>query len=330
MSLKNKKVLFFTAQLFNYPSLIKEEMERQGAIVHMYDERNHPSSVEKILLRKLPALMNKRTWQFYSKVSQKEKSFSPDYIFFVSPEAVNPKALELLRDTFPTSTFVLYMWDSVKNKHADHIIEYFDLKYSFDSEDCKQYSMKFRPLFYANAFDKNSIKSNFKYDFSFIGTVHSDRAKILMNIKNYCDQNNMTYYFYLYVPGHLLLLLRKLFNPSLRKWDKKYVHTESIDKDKVALISSETRCIIDINHPNQTGLTMRTIEMLGLQRKILTTNQNIKSYDFYCPEDQIVIDRNHIELDKNMVYEEFKETPSGIYKHYCLSEWIKEIFNEEQ
>ena len=326
MNLEGKKILFFTAQLFNYPALMKGELEKKGATVHMYDERNNPTSIEKILLRKLPFLMSKRTQSFYEKVADNELSFNPDYIFFVSPEAVTPKALQMLKRRFPKSRFILYMWDSVKNKHADKIIKYFDKTYSFDTEDCKKYAMKFRPLFFANDFKKEIERENYQYDFSFIGTVHSDRARILMDIKNFCDKNDLTYFFYLYVPGKLLLTLRRIFNPSLRKWDKSYIHTEPIAKEKVAHISSETKCIIDINHPDQTGLTMRTIEMLGLQRKICTTNKNIVNYDFYYPEDQIVIDRDLISMDKKMINEKYKPTPKEIYDHYSLSAWVNDIF----
>ena len=50
--MKGKRVLLFAPRFFGYENYIKEEIERQGGVVRLYDERNHPSAVEKILIRK--------------------------------------------------------------------------------------------------------------------------------------------------------------------------------------------------------------------------------------------------------------------------------------
>lgn len=329
-NLNGKHVLLFTSQLFNYHNLIKAQIESEGAIVHLYDERNYPSSVEKILLRKAHFLMVRKVNRYYAEVAEKEKPFKPDYIFFVSPEAVTPTAMKMLRRAYPQSEFILYMWDSVQNKSVQGILKYFDKKFSFDPNDSKQYGMKLRPLFFASTFSPNEErKTDFKYDVSFIGTVHSDRAEILHEVKEYCDKHGMSYYFYLFVPGKFLLFLRMIFTPGLRRWERSYVHTKPITKEKAAEISSETRCVIDINHPHQTGLTMRTIEMLGLKRKLMTTNKNINQYDFYRPEDQIVIDRRNVKIDVDKLKQKYVDIPDDIYRKYSLRSWVREIFELE-
>jgi len=330
-TLQGKRVLLITSILFNYHNLIKKTIEDLGAEVHLYDERNNPSSVEKILIRKARFLMNGRTNRYYDSVCKKEKDFNPDYILFVSPEAVTKESISRMRQTFKRSTFILYMWDSVKNKHAQNIVSLFDSRFSFDPNDCKQYNMVLRPLFFLPDFQKNDNADNqeFEYDISFIGTVHSDRAKILLDVKNFCDREKLNYYFYLFIPGKLLYILRMLTDRSLRKWDKAYIHIDSISKEEVVRISSRTRCIIDINHPNQTGLTMRTIEMLGLNRKLATTNTNIRSYDFYRPENQIVIDRRHLSLSREMIRKDYVTIPENIYKRYSAEYWAKELFGLE-
>ena len=328
--LRGKRVLLFTSVLFNYHTQIKHSIEELGAEVHLYDERNDPSSIQKILIRKARFLMNHRTRTYYQSVAEKEKSFDPDYVLFVSPEAVTKEALQILKRTYKRSTFILYMWDSVKNKHIQGILDQFDYKYTFDSEDCENYQMIFRPLFFSPDFNNTISETEYVYDMSFIGTVHSDRAKILLEIKEYCDSQDLNYYFYLFIPGRLLYYLRMLTDKYLRKWDKQYIHTETIGKDEVARISSRTRCIIDINHPKQTGLTMRTIEMLGLNRKLATTNKNIRAYDFYRPENQIVIDRNNLTLSKEMIRKDYVLIPDEIYRKYSVNYWVKEIFDLER
>lgn len=331
-NLQGKKVLIFTSVLFNYHTQIKNSIEESGAEVHLYDERNNPSSVEKILIRKARFFVSNRTNAYYRQVTEKERTFNPDYILFVSPEAVTGESLRILRNAFKTSIFILYLWDSVKNKHIDGILKFFDRKLSFDPEDCKKFNMIFRPLFFSPDFDGEACvqKKQYDYDVSFIGTVHSDRAKILLAIKEFCDKQDLKYYFYLFIPGKLLYSLRMLTDKYLRKWDKSFIHLDSIEKEEVSRISSETRCIIDINHPYQTGLTMRTIEMIGLNRKIATTNKNITAYDFYRPENQIVLDRKNLVIRKDMIREDYSPIPDEIHRRYSVQYWVKEVFDLER
>lgn len=327
MDLKDKKVLLFTSTFFNYHIQIKKAIEDLGAEVHLYDERNNPSSFEKILIRKFRFLINKRTNMFYKKICERELDFNPDFVLFVSPEAVTEVSIQMLKQTFSNCKFILYMWDSVKNKNVQGILKYFDCTFSFDSADCKLYGMNFRPLFYSHSFENKKNTDSYEYDISFIGTVHSDRAKLLWKIKNYCDENDLKYYFYLYIPGKLLLNLRMMTDSYLRKWDKKYIHTNPIDKESVAKVSESTRCIVDINHPNQTGLTMRTIEMLGLNRKLATTNKNIVNYDFYRPQNYIVLDRSNLVLNKQLIIDDYAEIPEDIYVKYSIQYWVEYIFS---
>ena len=324
--LENKKILLFTPFFFNYHEAIKQELERQGAIVHMYDERNHPSDLEKVLIRKFPILISSKINSSYQLIIETERTFKPDFVLFINPEAVTARSLQLIRQTFPCSRLILYMWDSLENKDFKSCLQYFDEKYSFDPNDCKVYGMKFRQLFYVNGVEKNQV-CDFKYDVSFIGTVHSDRAKILLDVKKYCDEHHLKYYFYLYIPGKTMLLFRKLFTKGLREWESKYVHTEPIPKSRIDEISSRTKCIIDINHPYQTGLTMRTIEMVGLKRKLMTTNANITEYDFYRPENQIVLDRKNLKLNIENINSDYIDIPEEVYQKYSLEYWVREIFS---
>lgn len=323
--LKNKKILMFAPKFFNYENIMKEEMERQGAIVHLFDERNNPSSFEKILIRKMPSVMKKKINEYYLNVCEKEKEFIPDYVLFVSPETINLDSLKKLRNTFPNSKFILYMYDSIENKNAKYIYSYFDKCLSFDSNDCKRYGFIFRPLFFNSSYKENSNK-DFIYDLGFIGSIHSDRAKILYKIARQCDKQKLKYFYYLYVPGKMMLFIRSILDKNVRAL-RKYIHLQPLDKNKASEVLSKTNYIIDINHPRQVGLTMRTIEMLGLERKIITTNENIKYYDFYNPNNQIIVNRNGVQINSSQFSKEYYKIDSNVYLKYSLEYWTKEIFS---
>lgn len=327
VDLKNKKVLLFAPKFFNYEQLIKQSIEEKGAIVHLYDERNNPSSLDKILYRKAKFLMKRKIKTFYDEISKSEIDFGPDYVVFINPETIDDYSISKLKSSFVNSKFIVYMWDSCENKNVKKYFRYFDKCLSFDRNDCEKYNLQFRPLFYNRQFEENN-NTEYKYAFSFIGTVHSDRAKILGEIKKICDENNLPYYFYLYVPGRLLLGLRLLLNPAFRKWDKNYIHIKPLNNEEAAKVLASSYYIIDINHPKQTGLTMRTIEMIGLNRKILTTNMDVVNYDFYNTVNQMVIDRNKVSIPIEDIRKPYQVVEKNIYDKYSISSWIEDIFSE--
>lgn len=329
--LKNKKILFFAPKYFNYENLIKHEMECQGAVVHMYDERPNPTSVEKILIRKARFLIKEKIKRYYIEINNIERNFNPDYVFFVNPESVDKELLDILKQTHTKANFILYMWDSTSNKRIRQYLGEFDRLYSFDKYDSDKYGMSFRPLFFIPVFEKRKSENDkdYQYDISFVGTVHSDRVKIVTELMNYCNRQNLSYYWYLYVPGKLMYCLRWCTDKAFRRIDKNYIHIIPMSKEKFAEVSDSTRCVLDINHPKQTGLTMRTIEMLGACKKIITTNKAIENYDFYVPTNQIIISRNKIHIEEEAIRKRYVEMKPEIYEKYTLSGWIVEIFGSE-
>ncbi len=136
------------------------------------------------------------------------------------------------------------------------------------------------------------------------------------------------WYYYLYVPGKLMLFLRSMLDKNFRELKKQYVHIESLTKDQISEIINDTNYIIDINHPNQIGLTMRTIEMLGSHKKLLTTNQNIKEYDFYNSSNQIIFDRKTMKFNINQMSNNFEPIDDKVYNKYRISEWVIDLFTE--
>ena len=102
---------------------------------------------------------------------------------------------------------------------------------------------------------------------------------------------------------------------------------KSLSQDSITKYIEEAKVILDIQHPSQTGLTMRTIEMLGANRKIITTNTDIKNYDFYTPENVFILDRNNPKLDKSFFESSYEQIYPQIKFNYSIEGWIRELFS---
>jgi hypothetical protein len=117
------------------------------------------------------------------------------------------KFINKLRSKFNKAQFYLYLYDSIANiKGIRSKLHYFDRVFSFDLNDSKDNSnIIFRPLFFIDDFKQKGSENNvFEYDLTFIGTIHSDRYKIIMKLKNILSKNNFNYYFYCYLQSLLI------------------------------------------------------------------------------------------------------------------------------
>ena len=96
---------------------------------------------------------------------------------------------------------------------------------------------------------------------------------------------------------------------------------ENLNQAKCAKI------LVDFKTPIHNGLSFRAFEALGYQKKLITTNENIKKYDFYHPDNVFVWDGK----DKNGL-EEFIQRPyfkidCAIREKYGFKNWIHYVLN---
>jgi len=248
----------------------------------------------------------------------------------IDPETINVQKIKILRKLQPDAKFILYMWDSFKNKESSrNIVNFFDKKITFDKEDSKIYSMKFLPLFYIDLYEKISCKDSYRYDICFIGTAHSDRYEIVKKIEQLAKQSDLKMYSFFYLPSRIMYWVRKVFLRQYKYGNIKDFSFAPLSQNKITHIIENSRVILDINHPLQSGLTSRTLESLGADRKLITTNAHVKKYNFYNSENIQVLGRTLPYLDKKLFNTDYKKPEEYVYNYYSLNSWLINIFSKE-
>lgn len=325
--LENKNILYISPKFFGYEKIIKEKLENLGAIVDYFDDRPSNDFLTKVFIRlKLKFFVNKKINNYYNALYNYIKDKNYDYIFVVSPETFSFKELEIIKNLKPNAKTILYMWDSFENKNSFNTIELFDEVFSFDNRDAQKYDLSFLPLFYIEEYEKLETKKH-EFDITFIATAHSDRYKIAKKVNKVLDNYKSYYYFYL--PSKIMYYIRKYFVKNYEYGNIEDFSFKPLEHSKIFDYFSKSKVILDINHPNQYGLTMRTFECLGAKKKLITTNQNILEYDFYNPNNIMVINRNNPVIDKIFFDSPYEELESGVYKKYSIENWLKTIFREK-
>jgi len=328
-NLEGKNVLLIAAQLFGYEKEIHSELKNQGAEVTYYDQRPANDFLTKVFIRlNLKLFIQKKIDNYYTKIIEETKTIDYDYIFLVSPEAVSVENLQKIKASQKNVKVYIYMWDSIRNKkQALSLLPLADRFFTFDSTDIMiNKKIKFLALFYIADYTKVTEQKKTLYDIAFIGTVHSDRYNIVKKIEKFALENNLRTYFYFYSPSRLLFWIKKITDKNFFFIQEKDISYISLKKENILEIIQNSRAIVDIEHPSQNGLTMRSIEMIGAKKKLITTNKNIEKYDFYNSENITIIDRDNINIEKNFFSNEFKNIENEIYKKYSLEIWMESIF----
>lgn len=70
---------------------------------------------------------------------------------------------------------------------------------------------------------------------------------------------------------------------------------------------------------------MRSIEIVGLRKKLITTNKDIVNYDFYHPDNILILDRRNPVIDRSFFEKPYKMLEERIYGKYSLSSWLTQI-----
>ena len=324
--MKGKRVLFFAAQLFGYQDEIRSTMEKLGAVVDYFDERPANNFFVKAMIRLNRRVISPYINAYHRQIINDTSQFTYDYIFIIKGESISVNSIKLMRQIHPNAKIIMYQWDSVaNNKNALLLMPHVDKNFSFDKIDCEKYGLTFRPLFFIDDYAKVSLeRSKLRYDTLFIGTVHGDRYSIVQQINEALHGKS---YSWFYFPSRLLYYKKCLQDHTVRMAGANVFQFKPMHKEYILQLFGQAKTVIDIQHPKQTGLTMRCIETIGAKRKLITSNIHIKEYDFYNPNNILVIDRRNPIINENFINTPYEDIPDNIYQNYSINGWLTQIFN---
>ncbi len=324
MNLSGKKVLYIATKFFGYELEIQTELEKRGACIDYIADRPLVKPWQQALNKIFPLLLQPYIEHLFRKELQKISASHYDLIFVVRGQTLSVKMHKLLRQKYPHAKKVLYMWDSMENSPSvAKTLSFYDKKSSFDPQSAKQYGMEFRPLFFINKFSISDNKKNL-YGISFIGTMHSDRYGFIKSIENELTKD-VSHYWYFYLQAKWVFYLYKLTKLAMRNAKIMEFQFSPILKKDVSEIFLKSKCILDVEHPRQNGLTMRTFEAIGAAKKIITTNKNIKNYDFYNENNILVVDRKKPIIPPNFFASDYINIADNLYYKYSISGWLDDI-----
>jgi hypothetical protein len=321
--------LFIAASFFGYSQEIKATLEARGRSVLWFEDRPDTSTTTKALLRLAPSFIKRKTDEYFERVIAQAREHDIRDVLVIKGEALSPERIHKMRQALPRARFTLYFWDGYRNMPADSPkkVSLFDRAFSFDPIDVKQDSrLAYRPLFYLNEYAQLPTTTH-DIDVLFIGTSHSDRYAVLSRLARVLPPE-LRFECVLFLASTKLYYARKFADPSYwRARQDEFVFTP-LRKAEVMSLISRARVVVDVERPVQTGYTMRTIEMLGSSRKLITTNPHITDADFYHPDNQIFINRDDPVVPEHFFQTSWQAQEPALLARYSLKGWLDEVLGQ--
>src|SRR5690606_11907630 len=154
-------------------------------------------------------------------------------------------------------------------------------------------------------------------DVSLIGTVHTDRYEVVTATLRQMPAGTRAW-TYFYLPARWVFRVQKLINRSFRDARIEEFSFDPLPQAAVHAIFRRSGAVLDVEHPPQSELTIRTLETFGAKKKLITTNAAVRDYDLYHPSRIAVIDRRNPVVPPEFLGSEAIPVPREIYEKYSI------------
>jgi hypothetical protein len=238
-----------------------------------------------------------------------------DIILVIRPDLLSIKTLEELKSR--TKYFKTYFFDGVNRfKRKLQRAPLFDEIFSFEPEDCKEFGFQFITNFIYEEKPEQSIFEPIKYSVFTISSYNKKRFETLLKVAELLKEQNQ---------AHKIIVM----NNKIESHNLIEIIKEPITLDETKLLLKQSNCMLDIAPiQKHKGLTFRVFEAMGLHKKIITNNPDIANYDFYNPQNILIINENNIDIPNSFLSSEYQPVPDEIYQKYTIQTWVKTMFKE--
>jgi hypothetical protein len=320
-----RNILLISPEFFDYQNDILQELENQGNKVFWFSDRPSSSFFVKAVSRLNKNVISKSVDKYVETIVNSLSRVTIDVVLIIFGQSFSPRHIIKMRKAFRKAVFIYYVWDSIKNFGViRELSPLFDKTFSFDPVDAHDENYVFLPLF----FPEKRIDKQPTIDFSAVLTIKPGKLDNFRKIQAILPKD-VSCYFYLFLQSRFVFLYYKIKDrKEFRNWHMNSFTYKRLERVDYYNIIGASKVVIDCQMKNQNGLTMRTFETLHNRRKLITTNSNVKNYDFYCPSNILIVDDDTTpEAIQNFLQKPF-DNRFDISDGYSLREWVKKLISD--
>ena len=241
-----------------------------------------------------------------------------DYVLLISGDIYSQEFIRFLKRQSKHGV-VNYQFDGLHRFPAIYpLIKEFDRFYVFDPDDLKNPDYPLLPA--TNFYFDNNLENvpERTLDFYFTGVHMDSRAVVIARFGRYVKERKKT--------ADINILWKR--NGDGRKTypdDSITIIDKIIDFEENINRARQARVLIDFVIDEHKGLSFRTFEALGYQQKLITTNPQVKYYDFYHPNNFLIWDGHDFAALDDFLEKPYVHIDESIRKKYSFGNWINYI-----
>jgi len=322
-NLKAKRILFVGPVFHDYHLLIIKELTQLGAYVDFIPERNYSlwNKFLNMLLRPDSKVQRKKHYlNYWHRLINNHY----DYLYVVRGNMLPTEFLDSFSQRNPSAIRIMYQWDSERMNPFTHLLNFFDVTYSFDFKDCSDNKrISYLPLFYTQDI-KEEIVSDIDYDLFFMGWYLPERYSALIKMKRKLKGSCLRMKNFIYLP--FTSFIKELLHGNF-SWDYDVISFHSMSRKDYIYYLNRTRAVVDVSNKLQTGLAIRIMEAFSLKKKIITNNSYIKNVP-NIPEGQVLIFDD--ETDMSVIIDFLNKKVDNYYHPLSITDWLITQFEQKQ
>jgi len=290
-----------------------------GDVTHSNFSERATNAVSKIFLNK--NLKTEKRQKFV--LESLEKLGHQDQILVLNPDTFDLSTLEKIRKK--SDRLVTYLYDSLDRFPVEkEKLNLFDKIFSFDIADTQKYCFeKLTNYIYLPHVENGEQET--KIDLFYITSYDNKRVTFIKLLTKKLSELSLKF--------QIIVIGKKGWKHQLKNiffTVPENLHIvfgiKKVDHSKLPEYYRNSKALLDLTRENQYGLSFRVFEAMALEKKIITDNEFIKSYDFYNPNNILVLNETCSNLDKSFFELPYEKIPEEIYYKYTLDNWVNKVF----
>lgn len=246
-----------------------------------------------------------------------------EYGLVIRPDMYPIEILHLLRQK--VDTLIAYQWDGL-DRYPDVLsrMDIFDKFYIFDPADAKYPNVLPTTNFHMNiGWESNTCIDQQINKVYYVGSFEHSRWTILSELIEKINRIGVEQEILVATytdEQHKIAQQNQIINLL----ETQITYQENLQKLQNCSV------LIDLQNDVHNGISFRLFEAIGYDKKVITTNQAVQSYDFYAPE-RILIWNNQLSIQELSDFIHAPNTPYApeIKRKYSLNNWIKYMLDQK-
>ena len=287
------------------PSIISQNYKD---LIHI-DSLYKKSNLAKRFIRKILSILNLSTIPFCGKWIERIHDFNT---IIIHANIINRSVPRMLRKREYKGRIIYWYWNPVHMSISPQLINrnYCEL-WSFSEDDCIKYNLQHNSTYY---FLNNNISNKSTTNNIFFCGKDKNRYNQLIQLKLILSQIGYN--------ADFAIIQDKTSPPD-------GIFSSYMSYHQIISRINESCAIVEILQEGQTGFSLRVMESIFFQKKLITNNNSLVNAPFYNRRNIFILGIDNVDDLSSFLKEPFEKSQINWIEYFDFKNWLQRFDNIE-